>query len=98
MKYYFCDQYDNGERCHPISFYRAEMLEYGMRELELIEAKVETGTGYFYCRELGEVGETGEEGCGEICRMYSPRNGKNGRCRHSSNCYAKTENKIILKP
>ena len=96
MKYYFCDQYDGGERCYPISFYRAEMLEYDMRELELIEAKLETGTGHFYCQEFQEVGEVGE-GCGKICDKYAPRNGKNGRCRHSSNCYVKTDKRQILK-
>lgn len=27
------------------------------------------------------------EGCGKECSYYKPRNGKNGRCRFSRNCY-----------
>ena len=96
MKYYFSKDYDDGERCYTLQFFRDYMKENNLLTLELIEAKIETGTNYFYCLEFGEVGETGE-GCGKICRMYAPRNGKNGRCRHHANCYIPTKNILTFK-
>ena len=43
---------------------------------------------------MSEVGDT----CSRLwCADYSPRNGKNGRCRYSGYCYEKTDVKRIIK-
>lgn len=61
----------------------------------LHEAKRITGDDYFFCRKNGEVGEVGQ-GCGKQCDDYAPRNGKNGRCRHSGYCYDMTDKTITI--
>lgn len=62
--------------------------------LFLFEAKRESGTGYFFCKEFQACGEVGE--CGRMCEKYNPMNGKNGRCKHYGYVYEQTDNKIIL--
>ena len=54
--------------------------------IPLTEAIMVTGASFFYCSYWGEPGEVGE-GCGKECKQYKPRNGKNGRCVYSKNCY-----------
>lgn len=90
MKLYFAKE---SELCYPISVHKDIMRFDEISELEVFEAKRETGTGYFFCTEFLEVGEVGE-GCGKQCDSYKPRNGKNGRCKHSGSTYEQTE---ILK-
>jgi hypothetical protein len=46
-------------------------------------------------KKVFEVGEVGE-GCGNSCKDYKPRNGKNGRCIHSGYCYVPAE-EILVK-
>jgi len=73
------------------------MKEEGITELELFEGKIEYRTGFFWCTELQNIGES-SEGCGRFfCEHYKPRNGKNGICVHSRSPYNTTEKKIILK-
>ena len=64
--------------------------------MEVFEAKREVGSDYFFCTELDEVGEVGQ-GCGKFCYHYKPRNGKNGRCKHSGSVFEQTEKTKILK-
>ena len=93
MKLYFSKVTDE---CYPLSYYK-ELIEEGeYKEIELTEAKIEYGTGYFSCTEYFEVGEVGVS-CGKICVHYSPRNGKNGRCRYSKNMYERTEKKFTIR-
>ena len=81
-RYYFSS--DNEESCHTLDYFRESILSGD--ELTVYPAKMIVGGGFFYCRYVEDVGEVGE-GCGKVCDWYSPRNGKNGRCRHSANCY-----------
>ena len=97
MKYYFCHDYDESIRCYPLAFLQTYVNENEIPELRIVEAEIEIGTSYFYCKEYGEIGETGEN-CGKVCDKYAPRNGKNGRCKSHSNCYIPTDKVIILKP
>ena len=94
MKYYFENNDDDG--CYPKEHFQELMEERDISEIEVYPAKIMYGTGYFYCQEHGDVGETGE-GCGKFCEFYKPRNGKNGRCKHHSNTYEPADNSIILK-
>jgi len=98
MKLYFSKEIGD-EFCYP----KAEIIEYmkenDISEMEVTEAEMETDTVYFYCREFQEIGDVGQ-GCGRMCKKYAPRNGKNGRCKHSANPYSKSYRKltIIIKP
>lgn len=59
------------------------------------------GTGDFYCLEHGFHGKRGDDfhACGRACAEYEPRNGKNGRCRHSRDVYDYDAKKpMLLKP
>jgi hypothetical protein len=94
MKLYFSELNDG--LCETISSIKEEMKEQGIAEMDVFEAKIEYGNGYFYCREFGDIGEVGE-GCGKMCDKYSPRNGKNGRCRFSGHTYEQTEIKRTIK-
>jgi hypothetical protein len=92
-KYYF--SIDNEENCYPLKYWKEYKEENELKKLELIEAKIETGESYFWCTFYQTTGEVGE-GCGIQCEEYKPRNGKNGRCRFSNNCYEQTDKKIII--
>lgn len=94
MKYFL--EKDNCDLCHPLSYFRDKIKEEELSELVLYEAKMNTNSGYFYCREFQDVGEVGET-CGKFCDKYSPRNGKSGRCRFSANLYEMTDRVKILK-
>ena len=95
-KFYFSDDYS--DNCFTKDAWLEIMNEEGYETLKLFPAKMVIGDGYFFCNELGEIGEAGED-CGKSCSKYKPRNGKNGRCRYSMNTYEPDENKkpIIIK-
>lgn len=93
-RYYFSDH--NDERCYTIKFMLEWMKDEGMENLTVYPAKMMVGDGYFFCTFYRECGLVGE-GCGKVCKEYLPRNGKNGRCKYSNNCYEPDyENMIIL--
>lgn len=99
-KYFDADRWDAGDdtiRCYALRFHLEELKDECLTHRRLYPAMVEKGSGFFYCRHHGEVGEKGE-GCGRQCAAYAPRNGKNGRCRYHSNCYdADTKTPVLLK-
>lgn len=94
MKYYF--EHIDSEACFDISYFREMLEENQLSEMTLHVAKIVKSDGYFFCDEYKEVGETGES-CGKQCELYSPRNGKNGRCRHHKNCYEPSDETITIK-
>ena len=93
MKYYFRK---NDERCYTKEYHLDWMKDNELTEMEVYEAVPEHGTGMFTCAEFGEIGEVGE-GCGKMCDMYQPRNGKNGICKSYRTPYGQTDKKITLK-
>lgn len=94
MKFYFSPLDD--ERCYQLCDIINDANNSGLDEIEVTEAKRVTGGDYFYCTKFGDVGEKGQ--CSKIeCNAYSPRNGKNGRCRYSGYCYEPTDKKKIIK-
>lgn len=95
MKYYFAPEIDD-ERCYTLECIKDLMLFHEIEETEIIQAERMTGEGFYWCKYFGEVGESGD-GCGKQCKEYSPRNGKNGRCRHSGYCYEPTGEKRTIK-
>lgn len=96
MKYYF-ENADGDGLCYTKDHFIDMMEERGITEMEVYPAIIETGTGFFYCQEHGETGESGEGSCGKSCDFYKPRNGKNGRCKHHTNCYTVADELVILK-
>lgn len=94
MTGYYFQEHD--ERCYPKQYHLDYMQENRIKEMTVFEAKRETGTGMFYCKEYDEVGEVGED-CGKMCPHYKPLNGKSGRCKHSGFLYEQTEKSITLK-
>jgi len=90
-KYYFSE---DGEYCYPLSYWKEYLKENNLPEIKLFEAEADHGTGYFFCKEFMEVGETG--GCGKQCEGYVPNNGKNGRCKHYGYVYSQKDKFIIL--
>jgi hypothetical protein len=82
MKYYF---QKGAESCFNLEYHKDYMRVENINSLVLHEAVKESGTGYFYCRDLSEVGETGQ--CGKVCKAYSPNNGKSGICKHHKPVY-----------
>jgi len=95
MKFYFAPDI-NDENCYTKKDIIEMMKEEGLTVTEIFPAKMVTGESYFWCSLFQDVGEVGES-CGRECTGYSPRNGKNGRCKHSKNCYEPADEPIILK-
>lgn len=96
MKYYFCFELDE-LMCFPLRYIKETLKDLDLDEVEVIEAKIVTGVGLYFCDEFRQVGETSDGYCGKTCEKYSPRNGQNGRCRHSKNTYEPTEKRKIIK-
>ena len=92
-RFYFYNTED--EMCVTLSSIKDKMRFDNITEKEVTTAKMVVGDNVFYCSHLGEMGETGQ-GCGKECKYYVPRNGKNGRCTHSKNCYEHAS-KILIK-
>jgi hypothetical protein len=86
-KYYF---QKDAEMCYTLDDHIDQMRFNNIKEMVVYEAKIERGTGFFYCREFGEVGEVGES-CGRLCDKYAPMNGKSGKCKHAGNVYMQTD-------
>lgn len=94
-RFYFGPYEEDG--AFPKQYWQQYMKENFLNEIELRAAKIEYGTDYFFCSNP-KIYETGLKGnCGAHCDQYSPRNGKNGRCRFSKNCYEPVGDPIILK-
>lgn len=91
-KMYFYN--DDSEFCETIENIKDLIRCDELKEKEVFEAKRITGNGFFWCKAYSEAGESGS--CGNICKEYKPRNGKNGRCIHSGYCY-EANKKIIIK-
>ncbi len=84
------------ECCYGLDHHKDYMRENDLQELELFEAKRETGTGMFFCKEFGEIGDVSERSCGKQCEKYNARNGKSGRCKYSGYCYEQTDTIKVL--
>lgn len=94
MKRYFTNKHD--EFCFTKAQIIAQMKLDEIAEKEVFDAKIAKNTGYFFCKQYSEVGEVGQ-GCGKECTFYVPRNGKNGRCKHSGHVYENTGVKVKIK-
>jgi hypothetical protein len=94
MKYYFEDT--DSERCYTIDYFREQLNESGLQEMSIYPARIVIGSGFFYCNELQETGESNDKICGKWCDHYKPRNGKNGRCVHHHLPYEPIDKSITI--
>ncbi|MFA5772917.1 MAG: hypothetical protein WC974_09330 [Thermoplasmata archaeon] len=83
---------DDSEFCHSLNYFRED----GNVGMILTEALPKFGDGTFYCSVFYCCGSAGDNDCGKQCLEYKPRNGKNGRCRFSKNCYEAGSHKFKL--
>ena len=95
MKYYFRDMYGE-ENCYPKDYFE-EQLGGDLTEMTIYPAKMIKGQLIAWCSEFGESMETQCGDCGKECDKYKPRNGKNGRCKFSKNCYEPINEPITIK-
>lgn len=87
---------DDPEMCCTIDVHLDHMAMNRIEKMEVFEAKIERGTGYFYCLKHSEIGEVGES-CGKLCKAYDPRNRKSGICKHYGHVYEQTDKSKTLK-
>ena len=94
LKYYF--ENEDSDHCYTEEYFQDKMKEDELIEISVMEAvpvKISISE-YIYCKEYGEVGERSV--CGKECRYYTPRNRKNGMCKHRGRLFDHGE-EIILK-
>ncbi len=92
MKYYFRE---DQEHCHSLDFLIDNMKDKGLDTMELTEGQRDYRSDYFYCRHYSLVGEKGD--CGKDCKIYKPRNGRNGICMEHRPTYTSDGKKFTLK-
>jgi hypothetical protein len=94
-EYYFCEKICD-ERCYTLATLIDMAKLEGLSEIKVSPAKIVTREDYAYCSFYQDAIEVRAGDCGKLCHDYQPRNGKNGRCRHSKNCYEPTDEQIII--
>jgi len=91
MKYYYSDEYC--EYVCSLDGFKIILEEDDIEEMELEEMERDFG-GEMYCKKNEVFVEKGD--CDRFCSMYSPCNGKSGRCRNLENGFIGTGKKFIL--
>lgn len=97
-KYFDADRYDAGDDnilAYSAAEHADEINGSNVEQRRLYRARPMHGVEFFWCTALHEVGLKGE-GCGRQCDSYEPRNGKNGRCRHSAPCYEADRTEVLV--
>ena len=92
MKYYYSDEFCDGW-VMTLEDAKETLKEDDVEEIELEEMKRDIG-GNMYCSAKEYFIEKGD--CGKWCPMYSPCNGRSGRCRELENGFIGTGKKFIL--
>ena len=95
--FYFNADETDPEMCYPLSYWQNYAKEHET-PVHLVEAVIVTGSDFFFCKAYFEAGLKSESECGKDCEGYEPRNGRNGRCKHSAHCYEQGEKRINLTP
>jgi len=76
---------DSEERCQTINAHLTDMNDEGSDLISLYKAFPDTDL--FFCPALDVVAERNTGMCGKVCPHYTPRNGKNGICKHNRTAY-----------
>lgn len=90
MKYYMCDE---SEYILTLDDVKIMFQEDYLEEIKLEEMQRDYG-GEMYCEENEVFVKKCD--CGKSCSMYSPCNGKGGRCRYLKNGFIGTGRKFLL--
>ncbi len=88
---YFVESMD-ADGVQTLAFYKNE-LDKDLKEIELLETKRDIG-GEMWCEENERFVEKGD--CDKWCPVYSPCNGKSGRCRSLKNGFIQTGRRFLL--
>lgn len=96
MSKYFFESQDS-ENCYTIDYFKEQLKDNDLTEMQAYPAKIMIGSGFYYCKELDVSGESNDGECGKWCEHYEPRNSKNGRCVNSSLPYEASEKPITIK-
>ena len=94
MKYYF--ENIDSERCYSIDYFYEQLNDNELTEMRIYPAKIIYGEFVAWCTKYNDAIETQRGDCGRICEDYKPRNGKNGRCKFSNNCYEPSDKPILI--
>jgi hypothetical protein len=89
---YFMEK--DSEYTYDLNYFKDMIIEENIEKLELLEMKRDYG-GEMWCDENQNFVEKGED-CGIQCPLYSPCNGKSGRCRSLKNGFVETGREFIL--
>ncbi len=84
----------DSEYTYDLNYFKDMIIEENIEKLELLEMKRDYG-GEMWCDENQNFVEKGED-CGIQCPLYSPCNGKSGRCRSLKNGFVETGREFIL--
>lgn len=93
-KYYF--EKDGDEMCHTEQWFKGELKDRELTEIEVIVARKTRIKGWFWCCAV----DASKENCDcykKDCSDYSPKNGKNGKCENHSGHYEPTDKKKIIR-
>lgn len=93
-KLYFQNEEDD-EWAYSLQHHLDYMKENEIAEMEVFEAVIMRGSGFFYCHENNAVGDSSEKTCGKFCETYQPRNGKSGNCKNHGRVYEQGKSKIL---
>jgi len=89
---YFTESMDT-DGVESLQFFKDELIDENIEKMELLEMKRDIG-GEMWCDENDDFVGLGD--CGTQCPLYSPCNGKSGRCRNLKNGFVETGLRFIL--
>jgi len=93
MKFYFKSK--DAEYCYTLESIKEDMIEEGISEMTVFEAKTIKNTDMFNCRKFGEIGENGM--CEKDCSCYKPKNKIKGCCVNRGSLYENTGVEKVIK-
>jgi hypothetical protein len=86
----------NDEICYHRSYFERLMEFENFDEMILYKAKRQDVDVFFWCNHFESIGAKGN--CGLECRAYTPKNGKNGCCKHYSlKLYEPTDETLVMR-
>jgi hypothetical protein len=86
---------EESEHCHEIEYFRSDMKDDGLTEMEVFVAVPDKSTHHFWCGAVDEVCLTEDSPCGKHCEDYAPINKKSGKCKFKTHCYESGEKAVI---
>lgn len=83
--------------CYTEAAIRQTMEEEEIDEIRTFRAVREKDSDAFYCKDVGEAYLKEDSPCGKNCIEYTPRNGKNGICKHHRGVWTSTDEEVVFR-